>query len=90
MSANGIVRKLLEDPGHDWNEIFALEIPSLPVHLPKASRRKLMAHMLFHSQRHSGTTGHVGALCWIPWSCPNLKSTCSNSSCGKQLAANER
>jgi len=52
MSANGIVRKLLEDPGHDWNEIFALEIPSLPVHLRKASRRKLMAHLLFHSQRH--------------------------------------
>ncbi len=51
-SANGIVHKLLEDPAHNWNEIVALDLPWLPAHLRNASRRKLMAHMLLHSQRH--------------------------------------
>jgi uncharacterized damage-inducible protein DinB len=50
--ANDIVRKLLEDAAVDWSAIIALDIPSLPAHLRRASRRKLMAHMLFHSQRH--------------------------------------
>jgi uncharacterized damage-inducible protein DinB len=50
--ANSIVRKLLEDPTQDWNAIVALDSPWLPQDLRKASRRKLMAHMLFHSQRH--------------------------------------
>jgi uncharacterized damage-inducible protein DinB len=50
--ANAIVRKLLEDPTHNWNEVVALDLPWLPAHLRNHSRRKLMAHMLFHSQRH--------------------------------------
>jgi uncharacterized damage-inducible protein DinB len=50
--ANKIVRKLLEDPALDWNQIVPLDYPWLPPHARKASRRKLMAHMLFHSQRH--------------------------------------
>ena len=51
-SANDIVRKLLEDPKQDWSAIVTLDLPWLPAQLRKASRRKLMAHMLFHSQRH--------------------------------------
>ena len=51
-SANDIVRKLLEDPEQDWSAIVTLDLPWLPAQLRKASRRKLMAHMLFHSQRH--------------------------------------
>jgi uncharacterized damage-inducible protein DinB len=51
-SANSIVRKLLDDPAQDWNAIVALDHPWLPQDRRKASRRKLMAHMLFHSQRH--------------------------------------
>jgi uncharacterized damage-inducible protein DinB len=50
--ANCILRKLLEDPAQNWTEIVALDYPWLPPHARKASRRKLMAHMLFHSQRH--------------------------------------
>jgi uncharacterized damage-inducible protein DinB len=50
--ANTIVRKLLEDRNHNWNDVVELDLPWLPAHLRKASRRKLMAHMLFHSQRH--------------------------------------
>jgi uncharacterized damage-inducible protein DinB len=46
------VRSLLEDPAHDWNEIVTLDLPWLPERLRKQSRRKLVAHMLFHSQRH--------------------------------------
>ncbi len=52
LKANGIVQALLENPGQDWNEIVVLENPRLPEHARKASRRKLMLHMLFHSQRH--------------------------------------
>jgi len=52
LKANSIVRKLLEDPDGDWNAIVVLDLPWLPAHLRKASRRKLMAHMLFHSQGH--------------------------------------
>jgi uncharacterized damage-inducible protein DinB len=50
--AGGIVQMMLEDPAQDWNAIVPLDIPSLPEDRRKASRRKLMAHMLFHSQRH--------------------------------------
>jgi uncharacterized damage-inducible protein DinB len=52
LKADSIVRKLLDDPAHNWNEIVALELPWLPPQLRKQSRRKLMAHMLLHSQRH--------------------------------------
>jgi uncharacterized damage-inducible protein DinB len=50
--AGGIVRMMLEDPAQDWSAIVPLDVPSLPQDRRKASRRKLMAHMLFHSQRH--------------------------------------
>jgi uncharacterized damage-inducible protein DinB len=52
LKADTIVRSLLEDPAHDWNEIVTLDLPWLPERLRKQSRRKLVAHMLFHSQRH--------------------------------------
>jgi uncharacterized damage-inducible protein DinB len=50
--ANSIVHKLLEDPSYDWNQIVQLDSPLLPENARKASRRKLLLHMLFHSQRH--------------------------------------
>jgi uncharacterized damage-inducible protein DinB len=42
--------KLLDDPGVDWDA--ALQFDWLPPQVQETSRRKLMAHALFHSQRH--------------------------------------
>jgi len=50
--ASSIEQMMLEDPAQDWAAIVTLDIPWLPQDRRKASRRKLMAHMLFHSQRH--------------------------------------
>ncbi|MDR3751702.1 MAG: DinB family protein [Terracidiphilus sp.] len=47
-----IFSALLNDPAQDWDAIKALEYDWLPAHARTASRRKLMAHALFHSQRH--------------------------------------
>lgn len=52
LKADAIVRSLLEDPACDWGGIVTLDLPWLPERLRRASRRKLVAHMLFHSQRH--------------------------------------
>jgi uncharacterized damage-inducible protein DinB len=52
LKANHIVRSLLADSAQDWNAVVALDLPWLPAHLRKQSRRKLIMHMLFHSQRH--------------------------------------
>jgi len=47
-----IFRTLLDDPAQEWEAIKKLEYDWLPVHARTASRRKLTAHALFHSQRH--------------------------------------
>jgi len=47
-----ICRSLLADPRQDWTETLTLEYDWLPSHARIGSRRKLMAHGLFHSQRH--------------------------------------
>ncbi len=47
-----IVRTLLDDPAQDWNEAMTLDFPWLPPQARSSSRRKVMGHMLFHSQRH--------------------------------------
>jgi len=43
---------LLGNPATNWEETLTLEYDWLPPHARTASRRKLMAHGLFHSQRH--------------------------------------
>jgi uncharacterized damage-inducible protein DinB len=45
-------RALLDDPAIDWNESIAMDFPWLPPEARKPSRRKLLAHALFHGQRH--------------------------------------
>jgi hypothetical protein len=50
--AVNILRSLLDDPGHDWEQMVNLPYDWLPVHLQKASRRKITGHVLFHSERH--------------------------------------
>jgi len=47
-----IFQSLLDDPATNWNETFTLVYDWLPPGLRKASRRKLAAHALLHSQRH--------------------------------------
>jgi hypothetical protein len=45
-------QSLLDDPATNWNETFNLAYEWLPANLRIASRRKLTAHALIHSQRH--------------------------------------
>ena len=52
LQAVQVFRTLLDDPAQDWEAIKTLDYDWLPVHARKASRRKLTAHALFHSQRH--------------------------------------
>jgi uncharacterized damage-inducible protein DinB len=47
-----VFRTLLDGPAQKWNETLALDYPWLPPEARKASRRKVAAHALFHSQRH--------------------------------------
>jgi uncharacterized damage-inducible protein DinB len=50
--ATRMFQSLLDDPATNWNETFTLAYEWLPPDLRKASRRKLTAHALLHSQRH--------------------------------------
>jgi uncharacterized damage-inducible protein DinB len=47
-----VYRTLLEDPAQDWDGTMTMDFPWLPPQARTASRRKVMAHALFHSQRH--------------------------------------
>jgi uncharacterized damage-inducible protein DinB len=47
-----IFRTLLSDPAQDWEETQTLKSPWLPPEGLTVSRRKQLAHTLFHSQRH--------------------------------------
>src|SRR5208337_4761826 len=47
-----IFRKILDNPGQNWDETMVLDYPWLAPESRKASRRKIVAHALFHSQRH--------------------------------------
>ncbi len=52
LQAVRILRSLLDDPAWSWDEMLALEFEWLPPRLRTASRRKIAAHALLHSQRH--------------------------------------
>jgi len=47
-----LYRDLLDHPAHPWDEPVTLDFPWLPPQARTVSRRKLLAHALFHSQRH--------------------------------------
>ena len=47
-----IYRTLLDDPAQNWSETMTLDLPWLPPQARTATRRKVMGHALFHSQRH--------------------------------------
>jgi uncharacterized damage-inducible protein DinB len=50
--ARDVFQRLLDDPTWDWERTITLEYEWLPPRLRTASRRKLAAHALLHSQRH--------------------------------------
>jgi uncharacterized damage-inducible protein DinB len=45
-------RELLAAPEESWNGTIVMDVPSLPEGARAISRRKALAHALFHSQRH--------------------------------------
>jgi uncharacterized damage-inducible protein DinB len=52
LAAAEIFRTMLDDPGRNWDETYTLSFPWLPPQARTASKRKLFAHALLHSQRH--------------------------------------
>jgi uncharacterized damage-inducible protein DinB len=50
--AMDVFRSLIDDPAQDWEAIKTIDYEWLPPNARHASRRKLFAHALFHSQRH--------------------------------------
>jgi uncharacterized damage-inducible protein DinB len=47
-----IFRNLLDGPNQNWDETMNLDYDWLPPQARTVSRRKVVAHTLFHSQRH--------------------------------------
>lgn len=47
-----LMRELLADPAHDWQTSYTLDVNWLPPHARTSTHRKVLAHALFHSQRH--------------------------------------
>ena len=43
---------VLANPNEDWNATYTLDVAFLPPDKRTFSRRKMMAHALFHAQRH--------------------------------------
>jgi hypothetical protein len=52
LEAARIFRVLLADPETGWDETLTMEYDWLPPQVRTASRRKMAAHGLLHSQRH--------------------------------------
>jgi uncharacterized damage-inducible protein DinB len=52
LQAVQVFRTLLDNPTLNWDETMTLDYPWLPLRARTASLRKLLAHTLFHSQRH--------------------------------------
>jgi uncharacterized damage-inducible protein DinB len=52
LQAASIFRSQLADSSQDWNQTITLDVPWLPPQARTLTRRKTLAHALFHSQRH--------------------------------------
>jgi uncharacterized damage-inducible protein DinB len=52
VKAVAIYSSLLADPAQNWDETQTLNAPWLPPEGLTVSRRKIVGHALFHSQRH--------------------------------------
>lgn len=52
LQAMEIFRRLLANPQEDWSAPYTLDAAWLPPEFRTMSRRKTMAHTMFHGQRH--------------------------------------
>jgi uncharacterized damage-inducible protein DinB len=52
LQAAQIVRGLLDDGAKNWEDAMSLDYEWLPPEARSASYRKVLAHSLFHGQRH--------------------------------------
>jgi hypothetical protein len=52
LEAGRILRGLLDAPDTDWDQTVTMDYDWLPPQVRTASRRKMAAHGLLHSQRH--------------------------------------
>jgi len=52
VQAMAILRGMLAEPERDWSEKMTLKSPWLPPEGIEVSRRKVLVHVLLHSQRH--------------------------------------
>jgi uncharacterized damage-inducible protein DinB len=50
--AVNIFRQLIANPTEDWEATYTLEVKWIPPEMRALSRRKVLGHALFHSQRH--------------------------------------
>jgi uncharacterized damage-inducible protein DinB len=57
LKAVQIYRELLANPGKSWHDTMTFDLPFLPPQARTLSRRKLLGHALFHSQRHWAQLG---------------------------------
>jgi uncharacterized damage-inducible protein DinB len=52
LQAVQLFRGLLANPAKDWDATYTLDVSWLPPHARTSTHRKILAHALFHSQRH--------------------------------------
>ena len=52
MQAAAIFAKLLTNSAESWETSYTLNVPQIRLEQRMVSRRKIMAHALFHGQRH--------------------------------------
>ena len=57
LKADQIFRECLADTGKSWVDTMTFSFPFLPPEAQTLSRRKLLGHALFHSQRHWAQLG---------------------------------
>jgi uncharacterized damage-inducible protein DinB len=66
LKAVQIYREHLADPAISWEETMKFDLPFLPPEARTMSRRKILGHALFHSQRHWAQLGTLVRMAGFP------------------------